>query len=123
MKNHYVSFADVPSGTTFTSNSQNQVAVIGQSVKFTCKAVGLPEPHYSIMKSGKLVSNLTNTRYIITALTKADGGEYTCIPFNYLGPGPKKSINLTLIGMFRYLIHTCKAETMCLKCTVCDERR
>ncbi|CAH1782020.1 unnamed protein product [Owenia fusiformis] len=62
---------------------QDAVALIGDSVNFTCRAIGKPPPDvYQWFRNGKLITTnplgLTNSRLMLNSVSDGDKGSYYC---------------------------------------------
>ena len=76
------------------SHPQNETIMEGNSVTFSCEAIGNPSPSISWTKNGFLLSNIGDPRITFTELNRkltitnvkgTDGGKYRCVASNSLG--------------------------------------
>ena len=100
---------------SLTYNKTDGLALIGETVWFTCTAASLPLASYEIRHNNVLIRNSTNQVYKIASVSLADEGTYTCLAYNYLGYSATSSSNLTVYGKsFIAIICACVGPTTIL---------
>lgn len=90
-----------------TIHPQNGTITEGNSVTFSCEAIGNPSPSISWTKNGSPLSTIgdpriteLNRKLTITNLNTTDGGEYRCVASNSLGIATSNPATLNVQCMF-----------------------
>ena len=86
-----------------TLHPQNETITEGNSVTFSCEAIGNPSPSISWTKKGSPLSNIgdpriteLNGKLTITNVNRTDGGEYRCVACNILGQATSNPATLNV---------------------------
>ena len=82
--NVYFHFSVAPGGVTITASPSDEI-FLGGKVNFTCDHFGGPNNSYHWLKDGERLSNENSTSLVLTNVTAADGGIYTCVVTNPAG--------------------------------------
>ena len=96
-----------------TLHPQNRTTTEGNSVTFSCEAIGNPSPSISWTKDASPLSNIgdpritfteLNRKLTITNVDRADGGEYRCVASNSLGHATSNPATLNVQCMLLLLL-------------------
>jgi len=82
----------------FTSQPEDQSAVIGATVTFSVTVDGARPVAYQWFKNGVRIPNATQETYVTPALLATDtGAKYRCVATNLFGPIPSREATLTVV--------------------------
>ena len=73
-----------PEGSVAVS-PEMEIAVIGETVTFTCSAQGGPDNTYQWQNDGEDMMNETDTTLTVSNIAAMNGGSYTCVVSNAAG--------------------------------------
>ena len=73
-----------PEGSVAVS-PEMEIAVVGETVTFTCSAQGGPDNTYQWQNDGEDMMNETDTTLTVSNITAMNGGSYTCVVSNAAG--------------------------------------
>jgi hypothetical protein len=57
----------------------------GQTLNLTCAVYGKPRPFITWIKDGQVVQANYSERYIVSGISREDGGQYQCVAENAVG--------------------------------------
>ena len=90
-------FLDKPEIDNFGSDQKNDMAIVGKSVRITCKADASPAPEYKIFHNRTKLTDVNNGVKTIMSANYNDSGQYKCISNNCRG-NKSEIFNLTVKG-------------------------
>ena len=90
-------FLDKPEINYFGSDQKNDMAIVGKSVRITCKADASPPPEYKIFHNNTELTDVNNGAKTIMSANYNDSGQYKCIANNSRG-NKSEIFNLTVKG-------------------------
>ena len=96
-----MSVLDAPKTVSLISNKANGIAVLGDTVQFTCNATSLPSASYVLRHNDVIIMNSTNQMFEIANVSLHNEGTYSCMAYNYIGSSVIASRNLTIYGKSR----------------------
>ena len=90
-------FLDKPEINYFGSDQKNDMAIVGKSVRITCKADASPPPEYKIFHNNTELTDVNNGAKTIMSANYNDSGQYKCTAKNNRG-NICEIFNLTVKG-------------------------
>lgn len=86
----------VSSAPVFVAPPVAQTVAVNGSVVFSAQAVGAPAPKYQWQRNGVNVAGATGSMLLLTGVTAASAGNYTCVATNSLGTATSPAALLTV---------------------------
>ena len=90
-------FLDKPEINYFGSDQKNDMAIVGERVRITCKADASPAPEYKIFHNRTKLTDVNNGVKTIMSANYNDSGQYKCTAKNNRG-NICEIFNLTVKG-------------------------
>jgi hypothetical protein len=81
---------------SFTVSPAPQTVATGRSVAFNAAASGIPTPTYQWKLNGNAISGATDPILLISGVTSANAGSYTCVATNLAGSLASTAATLTV---------------------------
>lgn len=81
---------------TITAQPQSATAVIGNSVRFSVTATGVPSPTYQWCRNGAPINGATDSSIDFPGVQSTDAGQYTVVVTNALGSVTSSAALLTI---------------------------
>ena len=104
-----------PINTVFSTNLNNNTVNLNETFTLLCNADANPAASYRLYREQESLEEQNSGTYVTYVSTRTKQVTYTCIPFNFFGDGPSKTINVSVYCKY-ICIHCLFIIILSLRC-------